>query len=261
MRGRMYKVLNVLGLWGWYAIIFNKLIKRVTSKPWVLGRVACLGTDTYRLLNTQFPLYNFQKARVDYFYRVNSGESEIRAKAEKIVRFIKRDDIKELIIQQQRAVFNFNTPPEFLFMDSYAELTDQLFVACKGNTSFCANYSDLEPAFERDFISEGLMPSKDLKESYRQFYTLIRERFGMIDIIFIHFPSKLESRELFIKRHDHIKQVINEIKDEFQPFYVYEVPDSIVDFPGNDMDKFPYHYNKETYSFLKEIINQNHFKH
>ena len=258
MRDKLTMILKALNLWGIYAFIYGRWIKARTKKPWVLGRVACLGADTYPMLNTNLPLINIQKGRVDYIWRVNKKVKGAIAKTTKIVPYIKREDIKGLIVQEEFSHLSFPSNPAFIFLDSYAELTDQLFVAKNQNTSFCCNYSDLDPSFNNEFTAEGLLPLKDLSEHYRNFFTLLRERFGNIDIIFIHFPCKLDNRIEFINRHHKIKEVIAEMSHTFQPFYVYEVPDEIVQHAKDD--NFPYHYHESTYLYLKEMINKNHFE-
>ncbi len=257
MKARLIRIVKACKLWGIYIAAFGARMKRRTTQPWVLARVACLGMDTYQLLNTRLPLYNIQKGRVDYLYRVNTGIPGVRARAKAIIPFIERDDIKELIMQEEFSDLLFQRPPEMLYMDSYSELTDQLFVSKKNAGSFCCNYSDLLGNFTNDFIAEGLLPENSLVTHYRNFFSLIRERFGAIDILFIHFPCKLDAREEFISRHHSIKEAIQMIHTEFLPFYIYEVPDEMVEHAAND--RFPYHYGAVTYQYLQALINKNHF--
>ncbi len=257
MRDKFTRILKTLKLWGVYAFIYGRWIKERTKQPWVLGRAACLGTDTYPMLHTTLPLINIQKGRVDYLWRVNKKFQGVKAKAAKIVPYVKRNDIKGLIVQEEFSDLSFKRIPEFVYMDSYAELTDQLFVSKKKDTSFCCNYSDLDPSFKKEFIAEGLLPLNELMEHYRNFFTLVRERFGSIDIIFIHFPCKLDQREEFITRHYTIKEVIAELSHTFQPFFVYDVPNDQVKHADND--NFPYHYHETTYMYLQNEINKNHF--
>src|ERR1700712_2747649 len=137
-------------------------------------------------------------------------------------------------------------------MDSYAELTDQLFVQQSGQSSFCANYGDLDKSFTNTFVCEGLLKVCDLKKYYRDFFTLIRMKFGAVPILFIHFPTKLEHREIFRERHRQIKDAISTVSAAFAPFDVYDVPESLISKPENSEDDFPYHYNADTYQYLKE---------
>ena len=217
-----------------------------------------MGTDTYRLLNTRLPLVNIQKGRVDYLLSVNANPVQ-KANTAQIASYILRDDIKNLVLQQELAGLDFFTPPDMIYMDSYSELTDQLFVSGIAGTGFCANYSDVDGAFSKAFTCRGLLDTNELTSYYRRFFNMMRKKFGSIQIVFIHFPATLEKREFFRLRHQHIKDAIAEVRTEFLPFDIYEVPDAIVNQPEDKTDDFPYHYSHSVYQHLANQINQKHF--
>ena len=228
------------------------------KKIWIMGRVACMGKDVLDILNIGNNLINVQKGRVDYFNRLNDSFS-IPARTSKIVSFICREDIVELIFQQKVRYGMFKKPPIALYMDSFSELTDQLFSKRNQNWNFCANYSDIyhTETFEKEFESLGLLSVDSLLEQYRLFFMHFRRRYVSVPIIFLHFPVKLDKREKFHLRYSKIKEAIDKLEDEFQPFYSFSVNEDIVDWPKEcvaGLENFPYHYNKETYQDLADQI-------
>jgi hypothetical protein len=237
---------------------------RVYKGDWVMGRVACLGQDVYKLLNLNLPIINYQKARIDYLNDVFSKTIR-NTQAIQAIPYIPRDDIKGLVLQQE-ALRIYNESPKALYMDSYSELTDQRFLSRKQKWSFYANYSDIAHSeeFKNKFESQGLLGINDILDQYRQFFSLFRLNYGSVPIIFIHFPIKLETREKFKLRAAEIKNAIDLLKNDFQPFYSFEVNDEIVDWPKTNLteiDFFPYHYNQDTYTYLaNQIKSINVFK-
>ena len=258
MKNKFFRLIIFLKLWKIYSAIYRFNQKAKTKEPWILGRAACLGTDTYRLLNTHLPLVNIQKGRVDYLLSVNVNPGK-KANTAQIASYILRNDIKNLIVQEELAELDFFTRPAMIYMDSYSELTDQLFVSRIAGTSFCANYSDVDGKFTKAFICQGLLDTNDLTSYYSQFFSMMRKKFGNIQIVFIHFPTTLEKREIFRVRHQQIKKAIAEVRAEFLPFDIYEVPDAIVNRPEDTMDDFPYHYSESVDQYLCNQINQKYF--
>ena len=235
---------------------FSNFLKTYKG-DWVMGRVACLGQDVYKLLNVNLPLINHQKARIDYFNDVILLK-KYKTQAFHVIPFIPRDDIKGLILQQDAFRIYYKSP-KVLYMDSFSELTDQKFFNSKGKWSFYANFGDINHSelFNRNFESQGLLGLDNMFDQYHKFFTSFRMTYGLVPIIFIHFPIKLETRKKFKDRFSMIKHVIDVMKEEFQPFYSYEVDEKIVDWPDSvrysEDTLFPYHYNEETY---KNLANQ-----
>jgi hypothetical protein len=237
----------------------QKTNKVVNGKmKWVLCRTACLGNDTYKLLDSPLPIYHLQKARVDYllnFFLLNESKKVPISAARYVI-----DDIKPLFFQQYNLDLNFKTPPTVLFMDSLAELVDQKFSYRKDPEAFfCSYYSDVHESIKKEYNADGLLPAPEIYNSYKNFFEVFRSRSPKTDIIFINFPKKLEEREKFRGRHDLIKDAINRLSLELDNFHVLDVPEEIVDW--NPKDRNRYHYCKEVYSFLaNEIRNRELFK-
>jgi len=231
---------------------------RSRTNDWVIGRVACMGQDVFKLLNVDLLMLNVQKGRVDFLIETTVNP-KYRPITNKVVSFIERNDIKSLIAQQASWKWLSTRKPKALYMDSYSELTDQMFVHKIQKWSFCANYSDITHSekFKNQFESRGLIPVEDLLGYYRRFFTIFRNQYGNIPIIFLHFPVKLDKREKFHDRYQFILKAIDQVSLEFQPFYSFVADDSIVDWPEEripGLENFPYHYNSQTYIDLAEQI-------
>jgi len=193
-----------------------------------------------------------------YLNNINNHR-KFRTNTAKVVSFIERDDIRGLILQQEAGFGKSMRPPIALYMDSFSELTDQSFNHRKQNWYFCANYSDVihSKEFERKFESLGLISVENLQEQYRLFFNLFRQHNESVPIIFMHFPVKLDKRAKFHLRYQRIKEAIDKLKTEFQPFYSFTVDEEIIDWPEElipGLDNFPYHYNKATYQDLADQI-------
>lgn len=225
-----------------------------------MGRAACMGHDVFALLNSRWPLFNLQKGRVDYLLDV-LADPRLRARPSKVAPFLERQDVLPFIAQEANLAWLKFPPPLALYMDSYSELTDQLFIHHQDKWRFCCNYSDLyhTPQFEIQFKTEGLIPLESLLMKYRCFFGMVRQRWPNVPIVFLHFPVKLDEREKFKLRYECILDSITQIKQEFQPFYSLTVDASVVDWPEvkiPNLEDFPYHYNLCTYlAFAKKIRN------
>lgn len=239
-----------------FYFIKMRLLNR--NRDWIMGRIACMGKDVFKILNIDITVLNVQKGRVDYINSF-SENSKFRTRSCKVYSYIKRNDIKSLIYQQQLVYGTKRKPPLMLYMDSFSELTDQRFFYKGTKWSFCANYSDITHSleFQRKFESDGLLKKDNLIEQYHQFFSFFRKIYGNVPIVFLHFPVKLDNREKFKIRYLRIKEAIDKIKDEYQPFYSFEADEKIVGWPKEsppELKDFPYHYNKETYQNLANQI-------
>lgn len=237
--------------WKMLAVAYESRWKcRTFTHPWILGRFACLGQDVLQLLGVSIPLRNVQKGRIDYFYGCLADPS-LRARTGIVQPFVKRPDILRLVAQQQVIALP-ERPPAMIFMDSFAELTDQLFVHREEGWGFCCNHSDVrhDELFAQQFSCSGLLPTEEIRPSLDRFFTMIRERYGSVPILYLHFPCALETREKFRSRGEHIAATVHELAKVFPPLHSVAVAESIVRRPELQREQdgtFPYHYNRETY--------------
>ena len=231
---------------------FNTLIELkktlIFKEEWIFSRCACLGNDVLKLISPNQKIFNIQKGRSDFIIRMMNNQQE-NVKYDLVYPFLKRKDIYHMLIQQSfvKEIFSLH-PPKVIFIDSYSELTDQLF-SVNNKWSFCCNYTDLNAEKNniwKNFNRLGLMSICNIEKYYFDFFSLLRLYFKDIPIVFIHFPTKLDDRKKFKNRGKKIKSALSIIKKKFKYFYEIEANNNIVNFDPED--KFPYHYNKETYN-------------
>lgn len=231
---------------------------KIRSHGWLMGRVACMGQDVFALLDPPWHLFNIQKGRVDYLLDV-IAKPHLRAKPSKVAPFLRRQDVLSLIAQEANLSWLSFPPPLAIYMDSYSELTDQLFIHRDDNWHYCCNYSDIyhTPEFDDHFKIEGFLPLENLQMKYRNFFKLMRQRWQNIPIVFLHFPVKLDKREKYQLRHKYILESITQLSQEFPFFYSVSVEETLVDWPElslPNLKDFPYHYNRQTYQMLAHQI-------
>ena len=227
----------------------------LNNGPWIMGRIACMGQDVLSRVSPGVPLLGVQKGRVDFLEAVNR-QSRLRPRTTAVAPYLAHDYILPMIHQQE--VFSYclpKSPPTMLLMDSFAELTDQLFVHNRERWQFCCHYSDLQQTteFQQRFDCRGLLDVDRISDHYEQFFGRFRDCYGPVPVVFLHFPVKLDSREKFRARYQPIVEAIEAVKRRYPPFYSLEVDETIVDRPATcepGLEDFPYHYNDATYESL-----------
>jgi len=228
---------------------------QMSGAPWILSRTACLGNDVFERLPLPYDRFNMQKGRADYIVKA-SNEGSFACKPFYVYPYLNLEDILTFLFQQKNIrFFKQRSKPRFIYMDSYSELTDQLFVHKTRGFGFCVNYSDLkvkEAGVWSEFQCLGLIPVADLKRHYESLFSYLRKTYGDVPIIFIQFPTKLDDREKFKQRGEAILKVIREIKHNYAPFYEFQAEEALIDF--HKADNFPYHFNDRTYDDLAEKI-------
>ena len=144
------------------------------NSDWIMGRVACMGSDVLKISQNNTPIINIQKGRIDYLNRIN----ENRVRSNRVIPFIERDDIKNLIFQQQIGYGIKMKDPLMLYIDSYSELTDQMFTNKQTKRSFYANYSDVShsPEFKKRFDANGLLELDNLFDQYYLYFSSFRKK-------------------------------------------------------------------------------------
>lgn len=224
--------------------------------PIVLSRTACLGSDLFALQYTKndSPVLriNQQKTRVDVF--MDTIESSARAHSAYINTFITRQDVAPLISQQEHLPWLLlHRPPQYMIMDSFAELTDKKFVHKKEGWAFCCHISDIEigtPHFKSTFTIEGLLPINALEREYSRFFDWFESKYPDTTVYFIHFPTALDARPEYKARGQTILHVLHKLAYNRPYIRNVQIPESSV--RSHEDDEFPYHYSAQTYQeFLK----------
>ena len=221
-----------------------------------IGRYACLGTAVLEALGRRYKMHNLQKGRVDYQLQAMQDASTL-CKPAQAVRHLARDYITPTVEQQARLCPDY--APKLVFVDSFSELTDQLFRHKKEGWQFCCNYMDLQQSneFADTFESLGLMNLDTLQEAYQSMLRAVDERWPGIPVIYIHFPDVLEERERFVDRARKIRRVVETCARLHPNLYSFSVPPEIVRHPDvvePGMENFPYHYNRATYEAFADMI-------
>jgi hypothetical protein len=239
------------------------LIKKIYYKNYkfqktkLLGRVACLGSEVISKLDLQKGLVNHQKSRVDFLLEVSKNPN-IKPTAKDIYPFLKKKYIFGTIEQQESDFFLFKKP-DYIFMDSFSELTDQLFVDKINGKHFLANYSDInhDENFNNRFYSKGLVEISDLSIIFDDFFNKVSVIYPDTIVIFIHFPTIFDKRKKFQERGNNIIKIINELSKKYHFLNSISLDDEFVfksEDESDELKDFPYHYGKATYEKFAEII-------
>lgn len=222
----------------------------------VLSRVACLGSDILRFANLSV-IFNHQKSRVDYTVERHYNKKNAIDYNE-VYSILDRKYVLGAISSQRYDFFNYKKP-DLIVMDSYSELTDQLFFKKATGDKFLANYSDTNAVSLQNYgyESEGLLDILDFDLKYESFFDLINFHYSGIPVIFIHFSTELDPRVKFKDRSIAINESILKISDKYKFLKSLKLSDNLVfksdreDDPERD---FPYHYSNNTYlNYFKEF--------
>jgi hypothetical protein len=222
------------------------------------GRYACLGSAVLETLGRRYKIHNMQKGRIDYIQQCLENQVAT-CKPDQVVHHLARDYIIPTVEQQSTLCPSFR--PEVIFVDSFADLTDQLFRHKTERWTFCCNYLDLQHTqnFSDLFESQGLLDLSELFEKYVGVSRLVKHQWGDIPIVYLNFPDKLETREKFVRRAAIIRSITDACTRTIPQFYAFSVPSSIVRPPRivePGMENFPYHFSKETYEHFASLIRQ-----
>lgn len=237
------------------SIIFKSIIyfiKRnyiLRYNPKILQRGACLSNDALKILYPDSKITNFQKSRVDY---LNLQLLNNKIKPGFVDVLLIRPHLYNLYIEQSYNFWKQIIYKEILIMDSYSELTDQLFINKKDNNQqFCANFSDVVDKSRTKYICKGLLDSNQILFNYDFFFNKIRELNSNIKIIYIFFPIQFETRPKFINQNKSIENSISKLAI-IHDINIVSIPDTLLNFKRDD--EFPYHYNKDVYNYVANKI-------
>jgi len=225
----------------------------------VLGRTACLGNEIIKQMGWSKGYINHQKSRVDYLLELTKNNS-IAPNPKEILCYLKHKFIIGTIEKQKSDFFDYKKP-DIIVIDSYSELTDQLFVNENNNTRFLANYSDVNhqllPAY---YKCKGLIEN-NLCEYYDLFFNKIECVYSDTPVYFIHFSTILDTREKFNKREKIIKEIILKLSKKYAFIKIIDIDDNKIKQANSGSKEYknlPYHYSDATYSVfvskLKETI-------
>ncbi|MEE9367507.1 MAG: hypothetical protein V3V05_01455 [Pontiella sp.] len=229
---------------------------RYGSTQWILGRYACLGSEVMNRIAPKPSILNFQKARIDLQLDLLSNRT-LSPITEAISQYIIRPDIRPLADQQASFPFQQIIPPKYFIMDSFSELTDQLFVHREDAWKICFNWSDLNhnTQFENTFECHGLLSTQHFRETYEAYFDRIQMIFPGISIVYLFFSTALDTRDKFIKRDNALQQTLESMASKYPNVHLVVLPERLVTPPITGSDEyrnFPYHYSANTYDAYAE---------
>lgn len=254
-----YTKINLLRF---FVVFYRATIRRINKKliggDKIVSRTACLGDDIInRLYGNTIENINFPKNRVDLL----NSETNNKISLMSLYKMFNRYDILSNSIYMQNKIFyDKDIKPKAIIFDSFSELTDQKFTHKTKTFSFYCNFSDLNSdskCFKQNIIIEGLLNMEDMEKYYQLAFQKCIDTWGNVPIIFIHFPTKLDKREQFVKRGHYIKKTVEKLSYQFKNLYSISIDDSVVNFANigdDEYRKLPYHYNDQTYiEFVMKI--------
>ncbi len=221
------------------------------SKKTILSRTACLTNSTLEILDTSdYRVRNHQACRVDYLLNKKIVPNS-SIKLQEVLKYIENRSIHHVFKQQKCDFFSYKDV-SLIFLDSFSDLTNQLFVSNKGNNfSSLYRWINHEGDFDSLYKSLGLLELEEIFSCYDNFFSLLIENYGEIPIIFINFPSVFDSREKYQERSHKIKTVINELSIKYRNL----VPIELEFATKNKEDDYPYHFSEETFAMLASKLS------
>ena len=229
-----------------------KLLKKITSvlipPEIVLGRTACLGQAVVHAKSSLLyrpSLINQQKVRCDLFLDWLNGAP--RPDANEVKKYLNRDYVLPWIEEQQQLPWlRQRQDVELFVMDSFAELTDQKFTHKQLGWSFACHYNDLihSPEFTQQFDCHGLLPLEEVETAFSKFFTWLFEHYPNATVLFIHFPTKFDSRSHFRERAIAIHQIMTQLATKIPSIKNISLPEERVQ--QDTSDSHPYHFAQQT---------------
>jgi hypothetical protein len=232
-------------------IYFIKRTYLIKYEKKILQRGACLSNDALKILFPMLKIENFQKSRVDY---LNLQLLNKKVKPNFFdVKLIKQN-LYNLYIDQFSNFWNKIIKTDVFIIDSYSELTDQLFVSnLNVNKQFCANFTDVDKNFHKKYHCKGILVENEIESSYELFFKNIRERNKKLKIIYIFFPIQYETRIKFINQNKNIENAIYKLSKKYN-LEIISIPDTFLNYKRED--DFPYHYNDIVYNYVSNKLKQ-----
>jgi hypothetical protein len=227
-------------------------------RHWVLCRVACLGLDSLAEIfrtNSRHH-FNLQKGRADLLLQLLSGKVEgvgLRGFS-----LVSKVEMLKLIWRQNDGYFVKLRSPNFIVFDSFSDLTDVKFQSQASKSLYCHRSDLVENYPEKGIQNLGLLELSEVKDIYEEIFSNFQKLWGDVDIIYIHFPTELEHRSVYIDRAKQIETAIDILSRRFRNLHSIKVPSQIVkpklNADGSASD-FAYHFSAETKDYVaNEII-------
>lgn len=205
--------------------------------------MACVGGEVIDFkFGPNHDFNNQQKVRVDLFMDIIECRSKI-PNAKTIISHLRNDSDKQGVHSQSEELrwLKITGKPNYLLIDSYSELVDKK-ITHKDGWSFGAEYGDFKPeVFENKiFKNEELLAIDKIESSYDNFFNYIKNTWN-IPVIFIHFSTALDSREIYINQGNAIMDAIKSLSTKYNIQNIFADEDAIERKDGDC-----YHFGKKT---------------
>lgn len=215
----------------------------------ILFRTACLINTPINNFNNGY-FQNFQKMRIDVLYKIRKNELSPP-------RFFNiwlfKPFLYTVFIQQMKSFWTNVKEKDILIMDSYSELTDQLFI--KNKNAFLGHYNDIDSKFKlKGFSCCGLLNEKEIEKYYILFFNELFTVNPNLKVYFFTYPTVKEERVKYINRSRIIRDVIKSLAVRYKIIF-YDLDDYEYEIK-NEEESFPYHYNSEFYEYLSEELKK-----
>lgn len=216
-----------------------------------LNRTACLGGDvTQYKVGTNHNFNNQQKVRIDMLMDIVEGK-EIKPESKNIISLLSSPgDMAGIYSQSENLLwYTLDQKPNYLIMDNFSELTDKKIIH-KDGWSFCGALGDFKSSAFDDgtLVSDGLISINLIESLYDKFFQYIKNRWN-VPIIFIHFPTIFDDRELYQNQGRAISEALNHLSSIYNIQNIHADPDSI-----ERKDANYYHFTQKTIKNMADKI-------
>lgn len=228
----------------------------------ILSRSACLGNFVFEKLPFQeYETLKFPNSRVDLLLKHPNKIDFLELSK---VNF-RENGILLSLVSQSYDFFAFKNV-DIVYMDSFSDLTDREFMSKKYGYSIYCNYSYYGEKKDDDllFSHNGRLNLELAQRYYDDFFDKINRTYNknnQLKIIFLHFCTKLDSREAFKQRALKIKEIIDNLAKKYTNLHSISIDEDLVlaghenkNFTTIEAKSMPYHYAQTTYDYYAQKV-------
>jgi hypothetical protein len=106
----------------------------------------------------------------------------------------------------------------------------------------------------------GHLNLENIESMYKRLFDSFHYLWGVdIKIFFIHFPKKLETRDLYIRRAKLIERAIDKLANLDKTIVPIKIPEYIVQpeiLPNGKVSTFPYHFSEDSKRYIAHELGR-----
>lgn len=216
-----------------------------------LNRTACLGGWVQGLkFGDGHAVYNQQKVRADMFMNIINKKSQIPDMKPILPLLSAINDMSYMYMQSEKMSWlNVKEKPDAIIIDSFSELVDKKFIH-KNGSSFCGYHSDFIPSSfsSKTLINYGLLDRNKIYKYYDAFFKFIKNKWDA-PIIFLHFPTTFESRDIYINQGIAITEALEKLSVKYNIQNIHADESEI-----EQKDELTYHFSDRTIANMANKI-------